>query len=40
VAAAEGIEEILLDANSTRTDYMLRFLNKVMAGISLGATAL
>ena len=36
VAAAEGIEEILLDAYSTRTDYMLRFLNKVMAGISLG----
>ena len=35
VAAAEGIEEILLDANSTRTDYMLRFLNNVMAGVSL-----
>ena len=34
VAAAEGIEEVLMDANSTRTDYMLRFLNKAFIGMS------
>jgi hypothetical protein len=34
VAAAEGIHEVLMDANSTRTDYMLRFLNKVFVGAS------
>jgi hypothetical protein len=34
VAAAEGIHEVLMDANSTRTDYMLRFLNRVFVGAS------
>ena len=39
VAAAEGIHEIFMDANSTRTDYVLKFLNHIFAGISLTATA-
>lgn len=34
VAAAEGIHEVFMDANSTRTDYMLRFLNTVFVGAS------
>ena len=34
VAAAEGIQEVFMDANSTRTDYMLRFLNRVFVGAS------
>jgi len=34
VAAAEGIQEVLMDANSTRTDFMLRFLNRVFVGVS------
>lgn len=34
VAAAEGIQEVLMDANSTCTDYMLSFLNKVFLGAS------
>jgi hypothetical protein len=34
VAAAEGIQEILMDANSTRTDYVLKFLNNIFAGVS------
>jgi hypothetical protein len=41
VAAAEGIHEVLMDANSTRSDYVLRFLNEVFVGMSdtAGATA-
>lgn len=34
VAAAEGIVEVLMDENSTRTAYMLRFLNRVFVGVS------
>ncbi|MEU8055996.1 hypothetical protein [Microbispora bryophytorum] len=34
IAAAEGIETVLMDANSTRTDYMLSFLKKVFRGAS------
>jgi hypothetical protein len=34
IAAAEGIHEVLMDANSTRTEYMLKFLNKVFLGVS------
>jgi hypothetical protein len=39
VAAAEGIVEVLMDENSTRTDYVLQFLNKIFAGVSLAAKA-
>jgi restriction endonuclease len=39
VAAAEGIVEVLMDANSTHADYMLRFLNKVFVGASDVAAA-
>jgi hypothetical protein len=41
VAAAEGIHEVLMDANSTRSDYVLQFLNEVFVGMSdtAGATA-
>jgi hypothetical protein len=40
IAAAEGIQEVMMDENSTRTDYMLSFLNKVFVGMSdvAGAT--
>jgi hypothetical protein len=34
VAHSAGIESVLLNANSTTTDYVLRFLNKVFVGIS------
>lgn len=34
VAAAEEIQEVHMDQNSTRTDYMFRFLNKVFIGAS------
>jgi Restriction endonuclease len=34
IAAAEGIQEVLMDANSTRTDYMVRFLNRAFVGVS------
>ncbi|GAA1222435.1 hypothetical protein GCM10009665_10830 [Kitasatospora nipponensis] len=34
VAAAEGIHAVHMDQNSTRTDYMFRFLNKVFVGAS------
>jgi hypothetical protein len=34
VAAAEGIQEVLMSPTSTRTDYMLKFLNKVFVGMS------
>ena len=39
VAAAEGIVEVLMDENSTHTDYVLQFLNKIFAGVSLAAKA-
>lgn len=39
VAAAEGIHEIFMNADSTRTDYMLKFLNKIFAGMSDTAAA-
>ena len=39
VAAAEGIHEIFMDAESTRTDYVLKFLNHIFAGISLTVTS-
>ena len=35
IAAAEGIEEILMDENSTRTDYMVKFLDRAVVGVSL-----
>ena len=35
VAAAEGIQEVLMDENSTRTDYVLQFLNRIFAGVAL-----
>jgi 2-polyprenyl-3-methyl-5-hydroxy-6-metoxy-1,4-benzoquinol methylase len=38
VASAEGVQDVLMDANSTRTDYMLRFLNKVFLGASASLT--
>lgn len=38
VAAAEGIHEIFMDADSTRTDYVLKFLNHIFAGASLTVT--
>lgn len=34
VAAAENIQEVLMDADSTRTEYMLRFLNRMFVGVS------
>jgi len=34
VAAAEGITEVLMDENSTRIYYMLKFLNKIFVGMS------
>jgi hypothetical protein len=39
VAAAEGIQEVLMDENSTRTDYVLTFLNHIFAGVSLRGEA-
>lgn len=38
VATAEGIHEIFMDVESTRTDYVLKFLNHIFAGISLTVT--
>jgi hypothetical protein len=35
VAAAENIQEVHMDANSTHTDYVLQFLNHIFAGIAL-----
>ena len=34
IAAAEGIQEILMGPESTRTDYVVKFLNKVLIGVS------
>lgn len=34
IAKAENIQSIQLDENSTRTDYILKFLNQVFVGIS------
>ncbi len=39
VAAATGIHEVKLGPDSTRTDYVLRFLNKVFIGMSDVAAA-
>jgi len=33
VAAAENIQVVVLDENSTTTNYILRFLNKLMIGV-------
>lgn len=38
VAAAEGMHEVFMDADSTRTDYVLKFLNRIFAGVSLTVT--
>lgn len=35
IAASENIINVTLDANSTTTDYILKFLNRVMVGISV-----
>lgn len=37
MAADTGIHEVKLGPHSTRTDYVLRFLNKVLVGVSLAA---
>lgn len=34
VAEHEGIQHVILDPNSTTTDYMLKFLNQIFVGIS------
>jgi hypothetical protein len=34
VAAAENIQTVYMDENSTQTDYMVRFLNKTFLGLS------
>jgi hypothetical protein len=34
VAAAEFIQEVIMAPDSTRTDYMLRFLNEIFVGMS------
>lgn len=34
IAAAEGIQELFMDPDSTRTDYMLKFLNRTFIGVS------
>lgn len=34
IAKAENIVPVLLDENSTRTDYVLQWLNKTMVGVS------
>ena len=39
VASAEGIVAVRLDPSSTTSDYVLRFLNKVMIGVSLSLAA-
>jgi hypothetical protein len=39
VAAAYGVHEVLMDPDSTRTDYVLKFLNKVFVGASDVAAA-
>jgi hypothetical protein len=38
VAAAENIQEFFMGPNSTRTDYVVKFLNQIFAGMSLTAT--
>ena len=38
VAAAENIQEVFMNANSTTTDYVLRFLNKIFVGLSDAVT--
>jgi hypothetical protein len=35
LAAAENIHEVILDQNSTRTEYLLKFLGKIRAGKGL-----
>jgi hypothetical protein len=39
VAGGEGIVSVQLDPSSTTSDYVLRFLNKVMIGASVNLTA-
>jgi len=34
IAAAEGIQEVFMDENSTRSDYMVKFLNRATLGVS------
>jgi hypothetical protein len=34
IAAAESVVSVLLDENSTRTDYVMSFLHSVMVGVS------
>lgn len=34
IADAEGIQEIFMDENSTRSDYMIKFLNRATLGVS------
>jgi hypothetical protein len=34
VAAKAGIVEVILDQNSTTTDYVLKFLNRICVGVS------
>ncbi|MBM3154571.1 MAG: hypothetical protein FJ008_04480 [Chloroflexi bacterium] len=36
IAASENILSVQLDANSTPTDFVMRFLNKLMVGLSNG----
>ena len=37
VAAHEGIKHVILDPNSSTSDYMLRFLNQIFVGFTEGA---
>jgi hypothetical protein len=39
VAAAENIETVYMAENSTRTEYMVRFLNNIFVGLSDSALA-
>ena len=34
IAAAEGIHEVFMDENSTRSDYMVKFLDRATVGVS------
>jgi restriction endonuclease len=39
VAAAENVHEVFMDADSTTTDYVLRFLNKIFKGLPATVTS-
>jgi hypothetical protein len=39
VAATENIQTVFMNENSTRTEYMLRFLNSIFVGLSDSALA-